>query len=161
MKAQSLSFTYFFYEENCFNYFFSCAVYLQNIFTIKPIEHSPQCMTYVPGPHASLEDIILFGDDQGYVNVLTLVAKDLTMKNSKDDRRASQNVAIDPSKLSLWAFYHPLLAKQTYVTPFVRPSIIRPIHPQSFVHPFRPTINFSSHFLQSFYSSDKHLSIHH
>ena len=57
-------------------------------------------MTYVPSQQASHEDIILFGDDQGYVNVLAIGAKDLNMKNSKGERRNSQNVVIEPSKLS-------------------------------------------------------------
>ncbi|KAK7504770.1 hypothetical protein BaRGS_00003798, partial [Batillaria attramentaria] len=80
----------------------------QQIFIIKPIEHSPQCMTYVPSP-SSHEDMILFGDDQGYVNALTIVAKDLTMKNSKGERRNSQNISIDPSKLS-----HPIARRKIH-----------------------------------------------
>ncbi|XP_070180399.1 WD repeat-containing protein 64-like [Littorina saxatilis] len=72
----------------------------QHIFIIKPIEHSPQCMTYVPSPQGSHEDVVLFGDDQGYVNVLAISAKDLNMKNSKGEKRNSQNVTIEPSKLS-------------------------------------------------------------
>ena len=62
-------------------------------------------MTYVPhasGSINSLEDTILFGDDQGYVNVLNLSAKDLNMKNSKGEKaqKNSQNVVIEPNKLS-------------------------------------------------------------
>ena len=40
---------------------------LQQVFTIKPIENSPQCMTWVPYTKSVHEDAILFGDDQGYV----------------------------------------------------------------------------------------------
>ncbi|KAL8568266.1 hypothetical protein ACOMHN_040839 [Nucella lapillus] len=71
----------------------------QHIFIIKPIEHSPQCMTFVPGQSLH-EDLVLFGDDQGYVNVLTIGSKDLNMKNAKGEKRNSQSVVIDPSKLS-------------------------------------------------------------
>jgi len=42
----------------------------------------------------------MFGDDQGYINVLTITAKDLTMKNNKGDRNYSQSCVIDPGKLS-------------------------------------------------------------
>ncbi len=58
-------------------------------------------MTWVPwssGPH---EDTLLFGDDQGFVNLVTISAKDLTMKNSKGDKRYSQNYVIDPNKMAV------------------------------------------------------------
>ena len=35
---------------------------------IKPIENSPQCMTWVPYTKSVHEDAVLFGDDQGYVS---------------------------------------------------------------------------------------------
>ena len=74
------------------------------MFCIKPFENSPQCITYVPNTAGTLEDLILFGDDQGYLNVLKLVGKDLTAKNSKDaDKRQTQiptNITIAPDKLS-------------------------------------------------------------
>jgi hypothetical protein len=45
----------------------------------------------VPNTAGTLEDLVLFGDDQGYLNVLKLVGKDLTAKNSKDaDKRQTQ-----------------------------------------------------------------------
>ncbi|XP_035826428.1 WD repeat-containing protein 64 [Aplysia californica] len=75
----------------------------QSIFIIKPIEHSPQCMVSIPNSNGGPEDKILYGDDQGYVNLLTILAKDLTMKNSKGDNKRSQNsqsYVIEPSKLS-------------------------------------------------------------
>lgn len=75
-----------------------------HVFCIKPFENSPQCITYVPNPSGTLEDLVLFGDDQGYINVLKLVAKDLTLKNSKDaDKRQTQiptNITIAPDVLS-------------------------------------------------------------
>ncbi|WAR20511.1 WDR64-like protein [Mya arenaria] len=55
----------------------------QHVFAIKPFDNSPQCMVSVPKTGAIHEDRILFGDDQGYINILTVAAKDLTMKNSK------------------------------------------------------------------------------
>ncbi|PVD26800.1 hypothetical protein C0Q70_14479 [Pomacea canaliculata] len=83
----------------------------QSVFILKPIEHSPQCMTYMPGPQFSdeHEDTILFGDDQGYINVLNLVAKDLTMKNSKGEGRNSFNMTIEPSKLT-----HPIVRRKIH-----------------------------------------------
>ncbi|KAI8484012.1 WD repeat-containing protein 64 [Branchiostoma belcheri] len=36
-----------------------------NIFTIKPMEHSPQCMAAIPGTDSTHDDTLLFGDDQG------------------------------------------------------------------------------------------------
>ncbi|XP_071080173.1 WD repeat-containing protein 64-like [Haliotis cracherodii] len=73
----------------------------QQIFTIKPIEHSPQCMTNIPTSTTPHEDKILFGDDQGYVNLLTISAKDMTMKNSKGEKNNAQNnLVIDPNKMT-------------------------------------------------------------
>lgn len=70
------------------------------IYQIKPMENSPQCMTYIPWKTESLnEDTILFGDDQGYVNMLTVSSKDLHMKNSVG-KADSQVVTIEPSKLT-------------------------------------------------------------
>ena len=40
---------------------------LQQVFMIKPIENSPQCMIWVPYTKSVHEDAVLFGDDQGYV----------------------------------------------------------------------------------------------
>lgn len=74
------------------------------MFVIKPFENSPQCISYVPNPEGTLDDIVLFGDDMGYLNVLKLVAKDLTPKNSKDsDKRQTQiptNITIAPDQLT-------------------------------------------------------------
>ncbi|KAK2191768.1 hypothetical protein NP493_46g07030 [Ridgeia piscesae] len=72
----------------------------QRIFTVKPIEHSPQCLVSIPRSTSPHEDTVMFGDDQGYINVLTITAKDLTMKNNKGDRNYSQSCVIDPGKLS-------------------------------------------------------------
>lgn len=86
----------------------------QQMFVIKPIEHSPQCCCYLPpsanpfqsdnpkGSNNAYDDILLFGDDQGCVNVLALSASDLTVKNPTKDRRYSQseNYAINPNKLT-------------------------------------------------------------
>ncbi|XP_041352298.1 WD repeat-containing protein 64-like isoform X2 [Gigantopelta aegis] len=72
----------------------------QHIFSIKPIEHSPQCMVSVPLATSIHEDCILFGDDQGYVNILTVTAKDLTMKNTKGEKKNTHSYVIDPTKLA-------------------------------------------------------------
>ncbi|GFR67941.1 WD repeat-containing protein 64 [Elysia marginata] len=76
----------------------------KSLFTVKPIEHSPQCLACLPNTSGSPEDRLLYGDDQGYVNLITILAKDLTMKNSKGDKRGSNSNAIgyviEPNKLS-------------------------------------------------------------
>ena len=63
-------------------------------------------MISVPKPGAIHEDRILFGDDQGYMNLLTIAAKDLTMKNSKGGEKKpvkDQNIlhVIEPAKLAV------------------------------------------------------------
>ena len=58
-------------------------------------------MTWVPWSNGPNEDSLLFGDDQGYVNLVTLCGKDLTMKNNKGVKNYSQNYNIDPNKLSV------------------------------------------------------------
>ncbi|KAK3093696.1 hypothetical protein FSP39_018996 [Pinctada imbricata] len=77
----------------------------QHVFSIKPFENSPQCICHVPTTSNIHEDIILFGDDQGYINVLKLASKDLTTKNSKDAEKIQNtqplpNFPIEPDKLT-------------------------------------------------------------
>ncbi|XP_069117610.1 WD repeat-containing protein 64-like isoform X3 [Argopecten irradians] len=76
----------------------------QQIYSIKPFENSPQCITHVTNSSPAHEDLVLFGDDQGYVNVMRLVAKDLNTKNSKNDKRGNinlpQNYPLDPDNLT-------------------------------------------------------------
>lgn len=57
-------------------------------------------MSWVPYSPNAHEDTVLFGDDQGYVNLLTIAAKDLTTKNSKGDKKYTQNYVIDPKNLT-------------------------------------------------------------
>ena len=59
-------------------------------------------MAWVPRSASPHEDTVLFGDDQGYVNLLTICAKDLTVKNTKGEKRYTANFAIEPKKLSVW-----------------------------------------------------------
>ncbi|KAL4237521.1 WD repeat-containing protein 64 [Mactra antiquata] len=78
----------------------------QHVFAIKPFDHSPQCMVSVPKPGAIHEERILIGDDQGYLNILTVAAKDLTMKNSKGGEKKpvkDQNIlhVIEPNRLTV------------------------------------------------------------
>ncbi|XP_074662420.1 WD repeat-containing protein 64-like [Tubulanus polymorphus] len=77
----------------------------QNIFTIKPMPSAPQCVTWVPWTSNAMEDTILFGDDHGNINLMTIASKDLNMKNSKDDNNSKNqteapNLVIDPEKLT-------------------------------------------------------------
>ena len=66
------------------------------------MESSPQCVACVPLLNAnSHEDTLLFGDDEGYLNLMTLCAKDFTMKNSKGDKRFQQSYIIEPNKLTV------------------------------------------------------------
>lgn len=81
-------------------------ILLQHVFAIKPFDHAPQCMVSVPKPGAIHEEVILFGDDQGYLNILTVAAKDLTMKNSKGGEKKpvkDQNIlhVIEPNRLTV------------------------------------------------------------
>ena len=78
---------------------------LQSIYSIKPFENSIQCITFVPNPNAVHEDIVLFGDDQGYINVLKICAKDLNTKHSKNESKRQtlsiqQNHPLDPERLT-------------------------------------------------------------
>ncbi|KAH3845798.1 hypothetical protein DPMN_088087 [Dreissena polymorpha] len=64
-------------------------------------------MVSIAKPGAVLEDLVLFGDNQGYINLLTLAAKDLTMKNSKGGEKKpakDQNIlhVIEPNRLSVY-----------------------------------------------------------
>lgn len=63
-------------------------------------------MVSIPKHGAIHEDRILFGDDQGYINILTVAAKDLTMKNSKGGEKKpakDQNIlhVIEPARLTV------------------------------------------------------------
>lgn len=78
------------------------SIYFQNVFVIKPIEDSPQCLTYVPNPTTSHEDTFIYGDDKGFIKLVTLAAKDLTMKNSKGDKKNTQNLVVEPANLTKW-----------------------------------------------------------
>ncbi|XP_078673590.1 WD repeat-containing protein 64-like [Branchiostoma floridae x Branchiostoma belcheri] len=80
----------------------------QNIFTIKPMEHSPQCMAAIPGTDSTHDDTLLFGDDQGFVNMMTIASKDLHTKHSKGERK-NTNPIIEPSKLS-----NPILRRKLH-----------------------------------------------
>lgn len=43
----------------------------QTVYQIKPMENSPQCMTYIPWKTNSMnEDTILYGDDQGQCEII-------------------------------------------------------------------------------------------
>lgn len=46
--------------------------------------------------------MVLFGDDQGYVNVLNLHSKDLTIKTAKagEQTKSSQIIVVEPKKLT-------------------------------------------------------------
>ncbi|XP_059147983.1 WD repeat-containing protein 64-like isoform X2 [Physella acuta] len=75
----------------------------QCLMTIKPIEDSPQCVSAIPAPPGLAGDCVLFGDDQGYVNLLTVHVQDLAVKHSKRDTRPTaegQGHIIDPDKLT-------------------------------------------------------------
>ncbi|XP_071962491.1 WD repeat-containing protein 64-like [Antedon mediterranea] len=71
----------------------------QNIFCIKPLDNSVQCMCYVPHSNNLHEDSILYGDDLGYLSLMTIAAKDLNTKNAKVDRK-NGNLLLEPSDLS-------------------------------------------------------------
>lgn len=73
-----------------------------NVVQIRPLEQTIHCMTYVPWKLNGMpDDCILFGDDQGHINILRLSSKDLHMKNANTHTgNDSQAMVIDPAKLS-------------------------------------------------------------
>eukprot|EP00794_Sanderia_malayensis_P020031 gene20031-21995_t len=74
---------------------------IANLFHIKPID-SPQCMTRVPWKsNPGTEDYILFGDEQGYVSLMTLNVNDFqkTRRQIDQDHDDPRNI-IDPSELA-------------------------------------------------------------
>ncbi|KAH9519572.1 WD repeat-containing protein 64, partial [Bulinus truncatus] len=74
----------------------------QGLFLIKPIEDAPQCVTVVPTSDDQQGDTVLYGDDQGYVNLLTILPQDLAIKHSKQERKSdlSENHFVDPKNLT-------------------------------------------------------------
>lgn len=70
---------------------------------MKPLEHSPQCMAVIPSENSKAEDKILFGDDQGYVNLLTVQATDLhpTYIPGHNRKSKSEYSVAEPSKLTV------------------------------------------------------------
>ncbi|CAL1529452.1 unnamed protein product [Lymnaea stagnalis] len=83
----------------------------QGLFIIKPIEDSPQCVAVLPTLPGEHGDTVLYGDDQGYLNLLTLLPQDLTVKHVTRDRRAetSQSHTLDPNKLT-----HPIIRRKIH-----------------------------------------------
>lgn len=71
----------------------------QQIFSVKPLAQSPQCLCHVPYGKTAQEDTLLFGDDHGYVNFMTITQKDLTPKQLKGDKRMLQSFEIEPANL--------------------------------------------------------------
>ncbi len=71
------------------------------MFCIKPLEHSPQCITWIPSGDVLNEDAFLFGDDQGFVNLVTVTGKDLAVTGNQEDKNNMQNFIIDPNKLTV------------------------------------------------------------
>ncbi|KAK6998675.1 WD repeat-containing protein 64 [Biomphalaria glabrata] len=73
----------------------------QSLFMIKPLEDSPQSITIIPSTEDVLEDRVLYGDDQGYVSLLTILPQDLAIKHSKDRKTdVSESQTIDPKNLT-------------------------------------------------------------
>ncbi|XP_072032372.1 WD repeat-containing protein 64-like [Amphiura filiformis] len=70
-----------------------------SMFCIKPTDNSVQCMTYVPYASNLHEDCVIFGDDQGYINLLTLAANDLNTKHAKFDKKTGSMV-MEPAILT-------------------------------------------------------------
>ncbi|KAK2162660.1 hypothetical protein LSH36_94g03011 [Paralvinella palmiformis] len=83
----------------------------QSMFFIKPIEHSPQCLTWIPYPtDQHNEDVIIYGDDQGYINLVTLSTKDFTTpQHANRNQRYTSSQCIDPNKLT-----HPIRRRKLH-----------------------------------------------
>ncbi|KAJ8044929.1 WD repeat-containing protein 64 [Holothuria leucospilota] len=71
----------------------------QSLFCIKPLENSIHCMTQVPYSKSLHEDCILYGDDQGYVNLVIIAAKDLNTKHALVEKK-SGNLILEPNTLT-------------------------------------------------------------
>ena len=69
------------------------------MFCVKPTDNSVQCLTYVPHAQNLHEDCILFGDDLGYVSLMTISANDLNTKHAQIDKK-SGNLVIEPATLT-------------------------------------------------------------
>jgi len=80
---------------------------MQRTYIISPLKNNPQCITYVrmedDDSHQTIStaDAVLIGDDQGYVTLMSVDAKDLKetrngVAASGQDRR---NIHVDPKNL--------------------------------------------------------------
>ncbi|EDV21639.1 uncharacterized protein TRIADDRAFT_59845 [Trichoplax adhaerens] len=71
----------------------------QTVVQIRPIERSPRCVSHCILDESEIhEDVLIFGDDQGYVNMMRISAKDLHMKSS--EKGEASVVSVEPSKLT-------------------------------------------------------------
>lgn len=76
----------------------------QNILCLKPFENSPQSIAQVVLlEDKSVDEMVLIGDDQGYITLMTLTANDIAMKISKGKDQAAKKATINTSALT-----HPL-----------------------------------------------------
>lgn len=69
---------------------------------IEPLHQSPTCLTWVPLGASAHEDAVLFGDDEGFVNLLHVSSKDLNPRQStlRDSKQFSHSNQVDPKQLS-------------------------------------------------------------
>ncbi|GAB1597979.1 hypothetical protein Ahia01_000074700 [Argonauta hians] len=73
----------------------------QNIVCIKHFTNSPQCLTLAsPQDEYSTQDVILMGDDQGYITMVTIITEDLMKHLSKEQAGKAFKVDIPLSSLS-------------------------------------------------------------
>ena len=83
---------------------------MQQTYIISPLKSNPQCITYVrledddSQPTVSASDAVLIGDEQGYVTLVSVDAKDLKeTRNGRavrsDSAQDRNNVYVDPKNL--------------------------------------------------------------
>lgn len=73
----------------------------QNILCLKPVENSPQSIAHVLLlEDESPDEMVLIGDDQGYISIMTLTANDVAMKISKGKNQTTKKSTINTSSLT-------------------------------------------------------------
>ena len=75
--------------------------FLKNLLCLKPLENSPQSLAHVLLlENKSSDEIVLIGDDQGYISLMTLTANDVAMKISKGKNQTAKKAITKTSSLT-------------------------------------------------------------
>ena len=71
----------------------------QQRFFVRPMESSILCAVSIPYNSNSHRDTLLYGDDEGFVGLLTIDANDLS-NNKNNLSQKTTDITLDPNKLS-------------------------------------------------------------